>query len=507
MVFATLWAYAVELKVKTMKAVKWNFLSTAVGALVGLLQLWLLSRILPPHEYGVISLALLVVTFFNIFIDFGISNSIIRHSQITELELSSLYVINIGLGLATFAVAFAVSPLLSEFFKSPELTVQVRIMALVFLVVPFGQQQRAILSRELRFNFIAIVSIVTLVTNCVLVIGLALLYKKAWAASVAFFASTTLSCVIFFIHSLRERRLSFAFSWPAARPHIRYSAQLVFDSLINVVSVNTYPALMARMVSLTAIGGYNISYGISINLIERLKPVLVQALFPAFAKIQGDEAKLTRNFLLVTSYGMLVNLPLLAGMFVCSDAVVALFFKPEWRFISDLVKLLCLVGMVRSVDAPVISLLLVKAKMHLNVRMGVAKLVIGIALTVLLGRQYGIVGIVASFLVVQLLNTVASYFFLVRACVRGIGRQYLANVLIPFAQTVPIFVGAGALVLWPPTPWPALNLALAVAAGALCYTLGLWFSPFAVVREFVLLAASSLGARAAGRVQRALGKS
>lgn len=491
-----------ELKAKVMKSVKWNFISTALGAFIGILQLWLLSRILPPHEYGVISLALMVVTFFNIFIDFGISNSIIRHTHITELELSSLYVINIGLGLVTFIVAFTISPLLASFFKSPELINQIQIMSIAFLFVPFGQQQRAILARELRFNILAIVSIVTLLTNCALVITLALIYKKAWAASVAFFGSTLAGCLILFIQSLRERKLSFTFSWIAAKPHIRYSIQLVGDSLINVVSVNTYPALMARMVSLTAIGGYNISYGISINLIERLKPVLVQALFPAFAKIQHDERKLTRNFLLVTSYGLLINLPLLAGMFVCSTAVVDLFFKPEWHFISILVRILCVVGMIRSIDSPVISLLLVKAKMYLNVRMGVFKLIVGIALAYGLGREFGIVGIVSSFLVVQLLNTVAAYFFQVRSCLGPIGLTYLKHVLLPCVQIIPIFIATGVLAMFPRLSSPALNLALMVAAGVFAYGLGLYLSPFTLVREFVVLAGSSLGPRVASMTQK-----
>lgn len=485
-----------------MKSVKWNFIATALGALISILQLGLMSRILSPHEYGVISLAIMVIGFLNIFIDFGISNSIIRHVRITELELSSLYVINIGLGVATFVIAFVASPLLGQFFKSPELVTQVRIMALAFLFVPFGQQQRAILSRELRFDFLAIVSIVTLLVNCVLVISLALIYRRAWVASVSFLVSTVVSCLIFFVHSLRDRKLSFAFSWPAAKPHIRYSLQLVSDSLINVISVNTYPALMARMVSLTAIGGYNIAYGISINLIERLKPVIVQAMFPAFAKIQDDESKLVRNFQLVTSYGLLINLPLLTGMFVCSTTVVDLFFKPEWHFISILVKILCVVGMVRGIDSPVISLLLVKAKMYLNVRMGVAKLILGIALAYGLGHYFGIVGIVSSFLVVQLLNTFASYFILVRSCVGPIGASYLKHVLVPFAQSLPIFICAGAFAIFPPSASLPLNLALMVAVGILSYCIGLYLSPFTLVREFMLLASSSLGPRVATFTQK-----
>lgn len=471
---------------------KWNFLATVLGTVVGVVQLWALSHILVPAEYGVISVALMIIAFFNIFIDFGISNSIIRRQDITEIELSSLYTINVGLGVVTFTAVYLISPVMSVFFKSPELETQIHIMAFIFLLAPFGQQQRAILAREMRFNFIAIASIVTMLVNFVVVVGLALIYKKAWVASVAFLASAAVNAAIFFIHSLTERKLSFKFSWPAARPHIRYSFQLVSDSMINVVSINTYPALMARLVSLSAIGGYNIANSISIMLIERLKPVLTQALFPAFAKIQNDEAKLQSNFLLVTTYGSLVNFPLLMGMFVASTSVVTTFFNAEWRFIDSLVKILCLVGMFRSLDVPVISLLLVKAKMYLNVRMGVAKLIAGVLLTYALGHYFGIVGIVTSFLIIQAGNTILGYFFLVRPCLPGIGRAYLKSVLIPLAQIVPILLVAGLLTLYPPSASAPLNLALVVGSGAIAYFLGLCFSPFAVVREFVGLASRNV---------------
>jgi lipopolysaccharide exporter len=53
---------------------------------------------------------------------------------------------------------------------------------------------------------------------------------------------------------------------------------------------------MARLISLTAIGGYNISYNISVALFEKLNPVLSHALFPAFSKIQNDAVSLKKLF-------------------------------------------------------------------------------------------------------------------------------------------------------------------------------------------------------------------
>ncbi|NGZ88048.1 MOP flippase family protein [Duganella sp. SAP-35] len=489
-----------------MKAVRWNFASTALGAVVGLVQLWILSRILPPHEYGVISLALMVIQFLNIFLDFGITNSIVRRAQITELELSSLYAINLAMGAGTFLAAYLASDWMGTFFKSPELVIQIKIMAFGFLLAPFAQQQRAIMVREMHFNFIAMVAIVTLLVNFAVVVGLALVYREAWVASVSFLVSTALSSAIFFRKGLTERKLSFAFQWESARPHLRYAIQLVSDSLINVVSVNTYPALMARLVDLTAIGGYNIAYGISINLIDRLKPVLMQALFPAFAKIQDDDVKLAKNFLLVTSYASLINFPLLTGLFVASTPLVHTFFKPEWYFIDDLVRILCLIGMFRSVDVPVISLLLAKAKMYLNVRVGIFKLVIGIALAYWLGKNHGIIGIAYSFLIVQASNTVFGYYLLVRPCLPGLGRAYFISVLIPLLQVLPICVVAGLLTRFPPSSLPMLNLALIVVGGGAAYVLGLLLTPFAVVREFVLLAGKNVSPKVERLLARRLNK-
>ena len=490
-----------ELRTKTIRAIKWNFVATAAGAVVSLVQLWALSRILPPHEYGVIGAGFIVIAVFNIFIDFGLSNAIIRKQDITATELSSLYCLGVWLGLINFMLAFFLSGYLGAFFKSEEVVLQIRIMSLTFLFVAFGQQQRVMLTRAMRFDTIARVTVVTMLLNFVTVIGLALLYRKAWVASVAAVASTAVGCLMYFLQGLRERPLSFAFRWEAARPHLAYALFLVLDSLINVVSISTFPIVMGRLVNLTAIGGYNIANGISLNLIERLKPVLTQALFPAFARLQDDNDRLASNFLLVTTYGALINFPLLSGTLVCSHLIVESFFQPQWLFVAPLVQVLCLVGMVRSLDAPVISLLLVKARMHLNIQLGIPKLLLGVLLAYVLGIRYGLEGIVWSFLLVQSANTIAAYFFMVRACLPGVGAAYARSILIPALQALPIVLAAGALA-WLPTSSlpgllqaPAAHLALVVATGVLAYLLGLWFSPFTTVQRFVDLVASNLHTR------------
>jgi lipopolysaccharide exporter len=67
-----------------------------------------------------------------------------------------------------------------------------------------------------------------------------------------------------------------------------------------------------------------------------------------------------------------------------------------------------LVGAARSLDVPVISVLL-KGKCT-EMFTGVFKLALGIPLTWFLGKQYGLTGIVFSFLCIQIVNLVMGYF-------------------------------------------------------------------------------------------------
>ena len=84
-----------SLREKTIIAVKWNLLSTIVSVALGIVSLWALSHILTVQQYGVISASLIMANFFLMLLDFGISNSIIRQKTITDIELSSLSILNI----------------------------------------------------------------------------------------------------------------------------------------------------------------------------------------------------------------------------------------------------------------------------------------------------------------------------------------------------------------------------------------------------------------------------
>ncbi|HCA9137971.1 MOP flippase family protein [Klebsiella quasipneumoniae] len=474
-----------SLKEKTLNAVKWNLFSTVITVSLGIISLWALSHILSVEQYGIISAAFIIASFFGMLLDFGISNSIVRSQIVDKIELSSLSIINIIMGVSAFIIVFFFSKSISNLFgRSEGLELQVQIMSFGFIFISFALQPRALLTKEMDFSSLAKITIITALINFIIAVVLAFFFHRAWCVAVAFLVSSLIGTLFSRYYARKLMDYGNGFQLSAVKKHFRYGVQLVLDSLVNQISINTYPVLMSRLISFAAIGGYNISYNISIALFEKLNPVLSHALFPAFSRIGNDEKKLQSSFLKVTTFSSMVNFPMLIGMMLVSEPLVSLFFDNKWSFIPPIVQVLCLVGVIRSLDTPVISVLLVKAQMYRNVYLGIAKLVVGIPLTFFWGKYYGVMGIVYSFLIVQILNTMLGYFYLLKPSLNISGLSYLKHILIPAFHVLPMmFIGIilNTVGLFADQ---GLHLIILFASCFIMYLITVFISPINIVKEF-----------------------
>ncbi len=481
------------LREKTLTAVKWNLLSTLITTSLGVILLWALSHLLGTQQYGVISAALVISTFCSVVLDFGISNSIVRSQSVEKIELSSLYVINVALGVLVCVLVMGFSAQISALFKAGEmLTSQIRIMALGFVILSFGLQPRALLTREMKFNRIAQITLATTITNFIVALTLAFIYHSAWCIAVAFLLSSVVNVLASGIAARSLLNYQFRFRLSAVKKHFHYGLQLVMDSLINQTSINTYPVLMSRLISISAIGGYNIAYSISIALFEKLNPVLSHALFPAFARISHDESRLKASFLQVTTFSALVNFPLLMGMLLVAEPLVSVFFDAKWAFITPIIQVLCVTGAIRSLDTAVISVLLVKAKMHLNVRLGLVKLLTGMPLAYVMGQKFALPGIVYSFLIMQLFNTLCGGLWLLRACLGEIAGAYARAVALPVLHVLPMLVVCVLLKQQTTALADYQQLALIIITGVAVYAATIFLSPCQTVRMFRQIAVNTV---------------
>lgn len=95
-----------SLREKTISGAKWSAIATVIIIGLGLVQMTVLARIIDNHQFGLLTVSLVIIALADTLSDFGIANSIIQRKEISHLELTTLYWLNVGLGIVVCGGVF-----------------------------------------------------------------------------------------------------------------------------------------------------------------------------------------------------------------------------------------------------------------------------------------------------------------------------------------------------------------------------------------------------------------
>ena len=141
-----------SLKDKTVKGTFWSaadtFLAQGVSFVVGIV----LARLLTPEEYGLIGIVTIFTTVMLGVVDSGFSNALIRKKDVSNEDYNTLFIFNLVVSLALFALLFVVAPWISRFFERPQLVELVRVMGLILILQAFSIVHNTILTKKIDFK-------------------------------------------------------------------------------------------------------------------------------------------------------------------------------------------------------------------------------------------------------------------------------------------------------------------------------------------------------------------
>ncbi len=473
-----------SLREKTLSGAKWSAIATVIIIGLGLVQMTVLARIIDNPQFGLLTVSLVIIALADTLSDFGIANSIIQRKEISHLELTTLYWLNVGLGALVFVALFLLSDVIADALNNPELAPLMRALSFAFVVIPHGQQFRALMQKELEFSKIGMIETSAVLAGFTFTVVSAHFWPLAMTAILGYLVNSAVRTLLFGYFGRKIYRPGFHFSLSSVSSNLRFGAWLTADSIINYVNTNLSTLVLARILGASVAGGYNLAYNVAVVPPMKLNPIITRVLFPAFAKIQDDTDKLRVNFYKLLSVVGIINFPTLLGLMVVSGNMVPLVFGEKWISIVPILQLLCVVGLLRSVGNPIGSLLMAKARVDISFKFNVFKTFLFIPAIVIGGHLAGAMGVTLGFLLVQIINTVLSYFVMIKPVLDSSYRQYILSLWLPFYLSLPTLVvsyGLGVALAGHLTLAPLL--ATQVLAGALAFAVMIVLSRNALVVE------------------------
>lgn len=288
-----------------------------------------LAHMLTPADFGLVAMVTAITGLGQSFADLGLSEATIQHPQIDHDQVSNLFWINAGIGLALAAITLCLAPFLAWFYREPRLTAITSVVSLTFLIGGLRVQHDALLRRNMRFLALAIRDIAAYAIAVPGAIFLAWRGAGYWAI-VALplllnFVQMSLSWAMAgWIPDLPRRgseiRSLVAFGGSVAASYLTFNFTRSADSILIGWHWGAGP-----------LGLYSRAMNLLLLPVRQLGTPARSVAVPAFSRIQHDKERLARFYLRTASLIMWITAPVFGFLFVVASPVVILTLGKQWR--------------------------------------------------------------------------------------------------------------------------------------------------------------------------------
>ncbi|SFF25262.1 polysaccharide transporter, PST family [Paenibacillus algorifonticola] len=332
---------------RTRKGFLWAFTGTGLQNVIQMVVLVVLARFVGAEEFGLINLALVIVSFSTLFASIGVGPAIIQRKEIQTVDLQVSFFISSMLGVVVAATLWLSSDLLADFFKMPQLAAVLGILALVFPLNGVSIVSEALLQRELKFRQLSLSQIVSYTAGYGIVgITLGVYGYGIWALLTAHLVQTAIRFTMLIAAQpprfLREKTSGHV---QAAKSLLKFGGGATIDSLSNYLAVQSDNLIIGRGLGAAALGLYGRAYQLAVLPATLLGQVLDKVLFSSMSKLQDDLQQLKASYIRSISYTSLLVAPISVICYLLASEIVAVVLGSGWTEVVIPFQILC-IGML-----------------------------------------------------------------------------------------------------------------------------------------------------------------
>jgi O-antigen/teichoic acid export membrane protein len=327
-----------DLKHKTIRGGLARLVSQALNFAVRILSLMILARLLGPSDFGLVGMVTAFTGVLSLFRDFGLSSAAVQRTDVTDEQFSTLFWINLWVGVALGIIAVVLAPAIVRFYHEPRLFHLTLVLATGFLFNAAGVQHSALLQRQMRFTALAMINTVALIISTLIAIAGA-------KAGYGYWALATMPVVLPFVTTIG---LWICTGWIPGPPRrrsgirsmMRFGTAVTLNSVIIYIASNFEKVLLGRYWGVDALGIYGRAYQLISIPTENLNSAAGEVAFSALSRVKDDPQNLRNYFLKGYSLVLAMTLPITLACAFFAEDVVRVLLGPKWTAAAPIFRLL-----------------------------------------------------------------------------------------------------------------------------------------------------------------------
>lgn len=421
-----------DLRQKTISGVTWSAVDSLANVGVQFLVGIVLARVIAPRDFGLIGMTAIFTAIAAAFIDSGFSNALIRKTNCSEADYSTVFIYNLGMGIIFYAILFVAAGPIGSFFHEPLLKPIIRWLGLIVVIRSLTIIQTVSLIRRIDFKLQAKISVLASVMSGI--IGIVMAYRGfgVWSLVVRYVTGALFQTM--FLWLWNRWRPSWVFDLSSFRELFGFGSKLLVSGLIDTTYRNIYYLVIGKYFAAKELGYYTRAQMFSEQPSQQITAVLSRVTYPVLSQLRDSADTLKGGFRRMITSSTFISFVLFAWIAAVAEPLVITLVGEAWRPSIIYLQMLCFTAMLYPLQALNLNMLQVQGRSDLFLRLEIIKKSLAVPVIVI-GVIWGIKVMIAGMMV----NSLIAYYlnsYWSGKMVNYPLREQLADILPAFLMAV-----------------------------------------------------------------------
>ncbi len=361
----------------------WSALEAAAAALFSVAAAFVIARLIGPSELGIGATAVAVHVLLWVAVNALFADAIVQRETIDEIVLSSAFWVSTAFGCAAALLQAGSGWILAWMLKDARLVPMALLLAVPFPFVGMGGALQGLLTRQRRYQALAMRTLLGQGSGMALGIAFAVFRFGAWAP-VAQQACGSLLAAMVLLAAARWRPRAVC-RGSAVVSLARIGVPLTASTLLQIGRYRIFAILIGGIAGPAALGQIHVAFRLADTVRDIAFTALWRLLLPILSGYQQDGPGLLRQVDRLSRLSSIGMMPLCAGMELALVPLTTLILGPTWQ----------------AAGVAAVPLIMLTAFLALMFPSGVALVAVGQARFALYANIAGITATVAFVLLIR----------------------------------------------------------------------------------------------------------
>ena len=438
-----------------------------------LVTMLVLARILQPTDFGLVAIAMTLVSIVEAALELPLNQALLRLPVITAAQYDTAFTLSALRGLLLTLIVVLASWPFAGFYADDRLVPLVCMLSIAPTARGLTSPRLAKYHKEMNFWRDFAIELAGKLIGFTVGLGIAILTRSYWSIAAGVVAYPLAMAIGSYVLAPYRPRLSLAES------HL-FSGFIGWTTAAQIVSALNWQferLLLGKLQATSQLGLFATASDLANIPVLALFSPIMRPILAAFSQLRNEDGRLARSYQTASSAIVMVGVPLLVGESLLAEPIVLLILGEKWRGAIPLLRWLS-VSLIPGLFAlPAVPLVMFFGKTEIILKRNLVEFCIKTPILIIGVLNFGFAGVIFSRFLSEAISVVFWMNVVRRLVGLSIADQLLASwraVLSTVIMIAPVLLCLRQIPVGGGTSEIALGLIITASIGATVYGAALY---------------------------------